>query len=419
MAISLTRFKSAWNAFLGRDAPVVFDEYGSVYAQYSRPDRTRYRIQNERNLISSMFNRIAVSCASIDVKHVRLNDKGNYKEVIPDHLHDVFSKEANVDQTGRAFIQDVVHSMLDEGVIAVVPIYTTANPRLTDSFDVLSARVGKIVEWRPAEVKVQVYNELTGRKEEVLVQKRYTPILENPFYAIMNEPNSTLQRWVRVLNQLDKVNNLAASGKADIFVQVPYQLKSPLQKAHAEERRNAIEKQIEESPHGIVYIDGAEKVIQLNRSLENNLWEQANTLREELFSQLGLSKSVFDGTADEKTMLNYYSEIVEPILTCLVEEFERKWISRTASTQKQAIRFYRDPFKLVPVKDLAEMSDKFTRNEIMTSNEIRTKMGLPPSDDPKADQLVNSNLNQPDEKAAAGKEPSMADDIQNELKNNL
>lgn len=394
MAFPFDRFKSAWNAFMGRD-PTKYCYGGSG----TRPDRTRHRIQNERSIINSIYNRMAVDSSSIDVKHVRLNDDGNYDETMNSHLNDVLTKEANIDQTGRAMIRDVVYSMLDEGCIALVPTDLTADPKRTESYEVLEARVGKIVEWYPQEVRVEIYNETTGKKEEVVVDKRYTPIIENPFYSIMNEPNSTLRRLLRVLNQLDRVNDQNSAGKMDLIIQLPYPTKSEARKREAEHRRKNLEEQLSGSQYGVGYIDASEKVIQLNRSVENNLWNQAKELKEELFNQLGMTMEILNGTADEKTMLNYYSRVIEPILTAITEELERKWISKTAQSQGQAVRFFRDPFKLVPISNIADIADKFTRNCIMTSNEMRSKIGLEPSKDPKADQLINSNLNQPEEES--------------------
>lgn len=394
MAFSLDRFKSAWNAFMGRDPTVTKYLYGGSGI---RPDRTRHRIQNERSIINSIYNRIAVDASSIDIKHVRLNNDGNYDETIKSHLNDVLTKEANIDQTGRSMIRDAVYSMIDEGCVALVPTDLTADPNTTESYEVLEVRIGKVVEWYPKEVRVEVYNEITGRKEEVMLNKSYTPIIENPFYSIMNEPNSTLQRLLRVLNQLDRVNEQNSAGKMDLIIQLPYPTKTLAKKREADERRKNLEDQLTGSQYGIGYIDATEKVIQLNRSVENNLWNQAKELKEELFNQLGMTMEILNGTADEKTMLNYYSRVIEPILTSIIEELERKWISKTAQSQKQAIRFFRDPFKLVPVSNIADIADKFTRNCIMTSNEMRSKIGLEPSKDPKADQLINSNLNQPAE----------------------
>lgn len=395
MASPLDRFKSAYNAFMGRAPTNRTDCYSG---NGSRPDRTRHRIQNERSIVNSIINRISVDACSIDVKHVRVDDDGDYVETMKSRLNRVLSSDANIDQTGREMIKDLIYSMLDEGCVALVPTDLTANPNFTDAYEVIEARVGKIVEWFPKHVRVEVYNEETGRKDQLLLEKRYTPIVENPFYSIMNEPNSTLQRLIRVLNQLDRVNEQNSAGKMDIIVQLPYLVKGDAKKRQAEERRKNIEAQLTGSQYGIAYIDGTEKVIQLNRPVENNLWNQAKELKEDLFNQIGITMAILNGTADEKTMLNYYSRIIEPILTAIVEEIERKWISRTATSQNQRIKFFRDPFKLVPVGDLAEISDKLTRNEIMSSNEIRVRVGLPPSKDPKADELINSNLNQPDEK---------------------
>lgn len=400
MASPIERFKSAYNAFMGRAPTSRTMYYGG---SGSRPDRTRHRIQNERSIVNSIYNRIAVDSSSIDVKHVRLNEKGNYESTMESPLNRVLTLDANIDQTGRALLRDLVYSMLDEGCIALFPTDTTADPNFTDAYEVLEARVGKVVEWYPKHVKVEVYNENTGRKEQLVVEKRYTPIIENPFYSIMNEPNSTLQRLIRVLNQLDRVNEQNSAGKMDLIVQLPYVVKTEAKQRQAEERRKSIEAQLTGSQYGIAYIDGTEKVIQLNRAVENNLWNQAKELKEDLFNQMGLTMEILNGTADEKTMLNYYSRVIEPILTAIVEEIERKWLSKTAQTQHQGVRFFRDPFKLVPVLDLAEIADKFTRNEIMTSNEIRSKIGLQPSDDPKADMLINSNLNQPEEKTETDK----------------
>lgn len=394
MALSLDRFKSAYNAFMGR-APTEEKIYyygGSGY----RPDRIRHRIQNERSIINSIYNRIAVDGASIDVKHVRLDEAGNYKSTINDSLNRVLTLEANVDQTGRSMMLDLIYSMLDEGTVALFPTHTTLDPKKTDAYEVLEARVSKVIQWYPKHVLLEAYNEENGRKEQILAEKRYIPIVENPFFAIMNEPNSTMQRMVRILNQLDQINNQSVSGKMDLIIQLPYKLKSDAKQKYAEARRNEIEVQLTESRYGIAYIDETEKVIQLNRPLENNLWVQYKELKDDLFSQIGITMEILNGTADEKTMTNYYSRVIEPILTAIVEEIERKWLSITAQSRGQSIKFFRDPFKLIPVGDLAEIADKFTRNEIMTSNEIRVKTGLPPSEDPKANMLINSNLKQTD-----------------------
>lgn len=396
MASPFERIKSAWNAFMGRDPTVTKYWHGGFG---TRPDRMRHRIQNERSIINSIYNRIAVDSSSIDIKHVRLSEDDNYDETIKSNLNHVLTKEANIDQTGRSMILDAIYSMLDEGCVALVPTDLTEDPNVTESYDVLEVRVGKILEWYPKEVRLEVYNETDGKKREVVLDKRYVPIIENPFYSTMNEPNSTLQRLLRVLSQLDRVNEQSAAGKMDLIIQLPYPTKSSARKREAEDRRKNLEDQLTGSQYGVGYIDASEKVIQLNRSVENNLWNQAEELKADLFNQLGMTMEILNGTANEQTMLNYYSRIIEPIMTAITEEMERKWLSKTAQTQGQAIRFFRNPFKLIPVSQLAEMSDKLTRNEIMTSNEIRTKaIGIEPSKDPKADQLVNSNLNQPEER---------------------
>lgn len=391
MASPLDRFKSAYNAFMGRDPTNITYYYNG---SGNRPDRTKHRIQNERSIVNAIYNRFSIDASGVDIWHVKVDEDGHYKSRLKGHLDRLLSKDANIDQTGRAMFQDLIYSMLDEGCVALVPTDLTANPNFTDSYEVIEARVGKIVEWFPKSIRAEVYNEETGKKEQLILEKRYTPIIENPFYPIMNEPNSTLQRLIRVLNQTDRLNDQTSSGKMDLIVQLPFLTNTEAKKRQAEQRRNAIEAQLTQSQYGIAYIDGTEKVIQLNRPVENNLWNQAKELKEDLFNQMGISMDILNGTADEKTMTNYYSRIIEPILTAVVEEIERKWISRTAQSQKQAIRFFRDPFKLVPASQLAELSDKLTRNEIMSSNEIRVRIGLPPSDDPKADQLVNANLNQ-------------------------
>lgn len=392
MASFFGRLRNAWNAFSGRDPTSYMP---SNYGWFgTRPDRTRRRIQNERTFINSIYNRIAVDCSLIDVKHVRLDEKGNYSETIPDSLNQVLTLSANIDQTGRALILDFVYSILDDGCAALLATNTEGDPNLTDSFDVLDARVAKIVEWHPTEILVEAYNENTGQRQETITGKRYTPIVENPFYQIMNEPNSTLQRMTRVLNQLEQVNERSSSNKLDLIFKVPYMLKTDAKRKYVRDRKQEIQDQLSESEYGIAYIDSTEQVIQLNRAVENNLWEQYEKLKTELLDRLGVTPEILNGTADEKTMINYYSRIIEPILTFITEEIERKWLSKTARTQLQAIRFFRNPFKLVPVSQIAEIADKFTRNEIMTSNEVRSEIGMIPSKDPKADELRNSNINQ-------------------------
>lgn len=386
------RVKRSWNAFMGRD-PTVY-RYDSGFGSNYRPDRMRFKSNNSRSIVTSIYNRIAVDCAQIDIRHIRLDPKyERYKETIKSPLNECLSLNANLDQTGRALIQDAVMSMFDEGCIALVPTDTSDNPELTDSYDIYKIRVGKIKEWYPSSVKVEVYNENTGQKQDVIMLKRNVAIVENPFYAIMNEPNSTLQRLIRVLNQIDRTNEQNSAGKLDLIIQLPYVIKSEAKREQANARRKEIEAQLTGSQYGIAYTDGTERITQLNRSVENNLWSQAKDLTSQLYNQLGLTEAIFNGTASAEVLLDYYNRTIEPILAALINEMERKWLSKTARTQLQAIRFFRDPFRLVPVSQIAEIADKFTRNEIMTSNEIRAVIGMTPSEDPKADQLVNSNLN--------------------------
>lgn len=401
------RLKNGWNAFLGRDPTTVYPNYG--ISSSLNPSRPRLIKGNIRNVVSSVYNKISVDCSAININHVRVDSDGNYVETIDDSLNRVLSKEANIDQTGRALVRDIVLSMLDEGVVAVVPYEMDIDPRDTESYKVLKARTGRILQWYPQHVRVELYNDLTGMKDQLMVEKRICPIIENPFFEIMNEPNSTAQRLMRVLSQLDRTNEDNSSGKLDLIIQLPYALKSDAQMVRAENRRKNIDDQLTGSQHGIAYVDATEKIVQLNRPLENNLWEQAKELTEQLFNELGFSASIFDGSADEVTMLNYNNRTIEPIMSAIVEEMDRKWLSKTAQTQQQAIRFFKDPFKLVPVAKLAEIADKFTRNEIMSSNEIRSVIGMKPSDDPKANELRNSNLNHPDEKQMVEEEDSTMD----------
>ena len=390
------RFKNAWNAFLGRD-PTDNRTFWNGYISSTRPDRRVSYVGNERSVIRSMQNQIAVDCAAININHVRINEDGRFEEIIKDELNTALSKDANIDQTGRALIKDIVYSMLDEGVVAVVPTLTDRDPHNTDSYKVLELRVGKILEWAPERVLVELYNELNGQMGQLWFEKRFVAIIENPFYEIMNEQNSTRIRLMRVLRQLDEMNENLAGNKLDLIIQFPYQVKSEAKRAMAKERVKDIEAQLTGSKYGVAYADGTERVIQLNRSLENNLWTQAKELREQLYNELGFSQRIFDGTADEQIMLNYNNRTIEPILSAITEEMERTWLSKTAQSQGQAIRFFRDPFKLVPVAQIAELSDKLTRNEIMSSNEIRSELGLKPSKDPRADELRNSNLNHEDD----------------------
>ena len=396
MEITLgSRFKHAWNAFLNRDPTDELQYTGNGYSY--RPDRIRLTRGNERSIITSVFNRIALDAASIEIKHCRLDEDDRYVADINSGLNNCLNLEANVDQTGRNLIQDIVMSMFDEGVIAVVPIDTTTNPKVTDSYDILSMRTAKILEWKPAHVKVRVYNDRTGNKEDILVPKRTVAIIENPLYAIINEPNSTAQRLKRKLSLLDVTDEKTASNKLDLIIGLPYVVKTETRRKQAEERMKSIEEQLAGSKYGIAYTDATEKVTQLNRSVDNQLLSQVEYLTNQLFAQLGITQSILDGTADDKTMLNYYNRTIEPIVSAIVDEFKRKFISKTARSQKQSIKAFRDPFKLVPVNDIAEIADKFTRNEITTSNEIRQAIGMKPSNDPKADKLVNSNISQPNE----------------------
>lgn len=391
-----SRLKHAWNAFLNRDPTSNYRvDYGASYGY--RPDRPRFTRGNERTIITSVYNRIALDVASIDIQHVRLDSNNRYIETIDSSLNNCLTLEANLDQTGRAFIQDVVMSMMDEGCVAIVPVDTDKNPDDTSSYEILSLRVGKIVQWYPSHVIVLVYNERSGKKEEIRVPKNTVAIVENPLFAVMNEPNSTMQRLIRKLALLDYVDNQNSSGKLDLIVQLPYVIKSDTMRNRAEQRRQSIEQQLTGSKYGIAYTDGTEKITQLNRPVENNLLTQIETLTAMLYSQLGINQSVMDGTADEKTMLNYNNRTVEPIVSAIVDEMKRKFLTKTARSQKQSIKFFKDPFKLVPVNDIAEIADKFTRNEILTSNEIRQVIGMKPSGDPKADQLVNSNIAQASE----------------------
>lgn len=391
MAISIgSRIKHAWNAFMNRDPT---SEYRNVGTSYSyRPDRVRFSRGNERSIVTSVYNRLALDVAGIDIKHCKLDDDDRYIETVDSGLNTCFNLEANIDQTGRAFKQDIVMSACDEGCVAIVPIDTTANPRLTNSYDILSMRTGKIIEWYPNDVKVRVYNDKTGKREDIVVPKRTVGIIENPLYAVMNEPNSTMQRLIRKLNLLDAIDEQSSAGKLDLIIQLPYVIKSDARRAQAEQRRKDIENQLTGSKYGIAYTDGTERITQLNRPVENNLMKQIEFLTNMLYSQLGITQSVLDGTADEKTMLNYYNRSIEPMVAAIVDEIKRKFLTKTARSQKQSILSFRDPFKLVPVNDIAEIADKFTRNEIMTSNEFRQIIGMKPSDEPNADTLHNSNL---------------------------
>lgn len=391
-----SRLKHAWNAFVNnRDPTASYRDIGPGYSY--RPDRPRLTRGNERSIITSVYNRIALDVAANDIRHVKLDEDDRFSEIIDSGLNNCLALDANIDQTGRAFIQDAVMSMLDEGCVALVPIETTFNPQQTGSFDINTIRTGKILDWYPKHVRVSVYNERSGKREEIVLPKDTIAIIENPLYAVMNEPNSTMQRLIRKLNLLDAIDEQSGSGKLDLVIQLPYVVKTEARRQQAEARRKDIEMQLAGSKYGIAYTDGTEKITQLNRSVDNNLMKQIEYLTSMLYSQLGITQAVLEGTADEKTMLNYYSRTIEPIIAAIVDEMKRKFLTKTARTRRQSIVFFRDPFKLVPVDNIAEIADKFTRNEIMTSNEIRQKIGMKPSKDPKADKLINSNLNQPEE----------------------
>lgn len=390
----IDKLKHSWNVFVNNRSPTNYRDDGPSYSY--RPDRMRFSRGNERSIVTSVFNRISTDVANIDIRHVRLDENGRYTSDIDSGLNTCLTLEANIDQTGRAFKQDVVMSMLDEGCIAIVPVDTIVDPSSvkTGAYDILSMRTGKILEWYPTKVKVRVYNDRTGNKEDIIVPKNTVSIIENPFFAVMNEPNSTMQRLIRKLNLLDFIDEQSGSGKLDLIIQLPYIIKTDARRDQAEKRRKDIENQLAGSKYGIAYTDGTEKITQLNRPVENNLMKQIEYLTNMLYSQLGITQSVLDGTADEQTMLNYHTRTIEPIVSAIVDEMKRKFLSKTARSQLQSILFFRDPFKLVPVNNIAEIADKFTRNEIMTSNEIRQVIGMKPSDDPKADQLINSNINQ-------------------------
>lgn len=393
----LDRLQHGWNAFMSRAPTGSYYDIGQSYSY--RPDRVVFTRGNERSIITSVYNRIALDVSAINIKHCRLDNNDRYMSVIDSGLNSCLNLEANIDQTGRAFIQDIVMSMLDEGCVAIVPVDTSIDPKVSSSYDILSMRTGKILDWYPEHVKVRLYNERTGNKEEIIVPKKTVAIIENPLYAVTNAPNSTMQRLIRKLSLLDVTDEKTASGKLDLIIQLPYVIKTEARRQQAETRRKDIEMQLAGSKYGIAYTDGTEKITQLNRSVENNLMSQIEYLTSMLYSQLGITQSILDGSADEKTMLNYHNRTIEPIVSAIVDEMKRKFLTKTARSQQQSIVFFRDPFKLVPLNDIAEIGDKFTRNEIMTSNEIRQIIGMTPSNDPKADQLVNSNLKHPDEES--------------------
>lgn len=382
--------KHAWNIFKNKDPTQVNWNIGPSYGY--RPDRMRYTRGNERSIVTAVYNRIAMDVAAVNLKHIRLDENDRYKETIDSGLNNCLSVEANLDQTGRAFIQDLVASMLDEGCVAAVPTDADDEPEDSGNFKVYTLRTGKILEWYPRYVKVEVYNEQEGQRQQIIIPKSTVPLIENPMYSVMNEPNSIYQRLVRKLTLLDVVDEQTSSGKLDLIIQLPYIIKTEARREQAEKRRKDIEKQLSEGKYGIAYTDGTERITQLNRPVENNLMKQIEYLTSMFFSQLGITQSILDGTADEKTMLNYYNRTIEPILSAIADEMKRKFLTPTARSQKQTIAYFRDPFKLVPVNDIAEIADKFTRNEIMTSNEIRQVIGIKPSSDPNADVLRNKNL---------------------------
>lgn len=402
-----SRLKHAWNAFTGN----VQMNYRNLGMSYSyRADRPRMSRGNERSIVTSVYNRIALDVAALNVQHVRLDENGRFLSVIDDGLNNCLTLEANVDQTARSFIQDVVISMFDEGSVAIVPVDTTTDPNVSGSYDIQSLRVGQILDWYPQYIRVRVYNEQTGRKEDIVVPKSAVAIIENPLYAVINEPNSTMQRLIRKLNLLDVIDEQSGSGKLDLIIQLPYVIKTEARRQQAENRRKDMESQLSGSKYGIAYTDGTEHITQLNRSVNNNLMSQIEYLTSMLYSQLGITQSILDGTADEKTMLNYNNRTIEPIISAIVDEMKRKFLTKTARSQRQSISFFRDPFKLVPVNEIAEIADKFTRNEIMTSNEIRQVVGMKPSEDPRADELRNKNLSEPSGSDQQSEETPVATD---------
>lgn len=402
-----SRLKHAWNALLDKDEDYTYYGPPTGMSYGVRPDRPRFGSGNERSIVTSVYNRIAIDAASIAIKHVRLDNNNRFEETIFSGLHNCLNLEANIDQTGRAFIQDAVMSMLDEGCVAVVPVDTSMDPNITNSYEILSMRTGKILQWKPEHVQVNLYNEKTGQKEDIYLPKKTIGVVENPLYAVINEPNSTMQRLIRKLNILDSIDEQSGFGKLDLIIQLPYVIKTQARKDQAVDRMKDIEEQLSGSKYGIAYTDGTEKITQLNRPVTNNLMGQIEFLTSMLYSQLGITQSILDGTADERTMLNYHNRTIEPILSALIDEMKRKFLTKTARSQNQSIAPFRDPFKLVPVNDLAEIADKFTRNEILSSNEVRQVIGMQPSEDPKADELRNKNL-------SASKEEGEKEKNQNE-----
>ena len=388
------RLMHAWNAFSNREAVYGYPQYDFGMGYSIRPDRVRLTLGSERTIVSSIYNQIAIDVSAISVVHARMDQNGRFLESVSSGLNECLSISANVDQSGRNFLQEAVMSLFDEGAIAIVPVDTTINPQVSGGYDIRSLRTGKILDWFPDHIRVEVYNEKLGRKEEVTLPKSMVAIIENPLYLVMNEPNSTLKRLVNKINLLDSIDTQSGSGRLDLFIQLPYTIKSDARRAQAIQRTKDIELQLAGSKYGIAYVDGSEKITQLNRPAENNLLKQVEYLTGMLYNQLGLTESVFNGTADEKTMLNYYNRTVEPVLSAIVNEMRRKFLTKTARSLGQDIVFFRDPFRLVPVLELAEIADKFTRNEILSSNEVRAIIGYKPSNQPGADELRNKNLNQ-------------------------
>lgn len=406
----LNRFRNAWNAFLGRDPTDKYLEYGLYGGSYQRPDRTQLSYGNNKSIVTAIYNRIALDVSQISVRHVNVDENNQYLETRKSTLNDCLTLSANLDQTGKAFMQDIVMSMFDEGCVAVVPTDTDTSPKNTDGFDIYSMRTGKVVEWFPHHVKVEVYNENTGKKEKILVEKRTTAIIENPFYAIMNEPNSVLRRLIRKLVLLDAVDEQSSAGKLDLIIQLPYTIKGETRRKQAEERRDNIEKQLAGSKYGIAYADATERITQLNRPIENNLMKQIEYLTNLLYGQLGISETILNGTADEQTMLNYFSSTIEPILSAIVDEFKRKFLSKTARTQGQSIMYFREPFKLAPVKNIAEVAEKLITNRVLTSNEVRGVLGYKPAEDAEADKLLNPNIDTMQDAASEEPEPDLTEE---------
>ena len=409
-----SRLKHAWNAFLNRDPTPV--KWNDGYTYSYRPDRPRLTKGNERSIVNAIYNRIALDVSALDIKHCKLDNNKRYAEDMDTKLNRCLTLEANLDQTSRAFIQDVVMSMLDEGCVAIIPVDTVTTPKVSGAYDIVTMRTGKILEWHPTTIKVRVYNEQTGLKEDIIVPKKMAAIIENPLYSVINEPNSTMQRLIRKLNLLDTIDEQSGSGKLDLIIQLPYIIKTDARRQQAEQRRKDIEMQLSGSKYGIAYTDGTERITQLNRPVENNLMKQIEYLTSMLYSQLGITQSILDGTADEKTMLNYISRTIEPIASAIVDEMKRKFLTQTAMTQGQSIEFFSDPFKLVPLSNIADIADKFTRNEVLSANELRGILGMKPSDDPKADQLRNPNMPQ---QSDSDPSPSNGPEVTNEKDSSL